>query len=483
MGERRALTERRFATMRGPMSRPPAKRAEIVGQTLERALDPLRSAWKSAALRRAAREAEQFVQPASEASSGRPGLAVSPNAVPFAHIPPIAGVELAVGRAGLYKHERNDVLLMRFAEGTACAGVFTRHAVGSAPVDWCKRHLEDAQGRDVRALVVNAGCANAFTGKPGADAARRVAQAAAKRIGCRQREVMLASTGVIGEVLPDAKITAKLPEISRALEPDGWAQAARAIMTTDTFPKGAYAEAEIDGAPVRIAGIAKGSGMIAPDMATLLAFVATDAAISPAALQALVRLYVHTTFNSVTVDGDRSTNDTLLLFATGQAANPRISRAGDARLADFRAKLEGVLLSLAQQIVRDGEGATKFVKITISGAASAASARKIARTIAESPLVKTAIAGEDANWGRIVAAVGRADEPVNRERISIRFGDFFAARDGRVADDYSEARMSAYMRRKELEISVDVGVGRGQAAMWTCDLTHGYISINGDYRS
>jgi glutamate N-acetyltransferase/amino-acid N-acetyltransferase len=459
-----------------------AKPAEIVGQTLERALDPLRSVWKSAALKRADRNARQF-NPAPAPPPGKPGLQRSPNAVPMPAMPPIAGVELAIGRAGLYKHERPDVLLMGFAEGTTCAGVFTRHGVGSAPVDWCKQHLEASGGVDIRALVVNAGCANSFTGRPGADAARRVASAVAKRFDCRQGQVMMASTGVIGELLPDAKITARLPEIARGLAGDAWADAARAIMTTDTFPKGATAEAQIDGETVRIAGVAKGSGMIAPDMATMLAFVATDAAIAPAALQALAKLYVHTTFNAVTVDGDRSTNDTLLLFATGQAGAPRISRAGDARLADFRAKLEGVLLDLAQQLVRDGEGATKFVKVTITGAASAASARKIARTVCESPLVKTAFAGEDANWGRIVMAVGRADEPINRERISVKFGELYAARDGRVSPDYSEAKMSAYMKARELEVAVDVGVGRGSAVMWTCDLTHGYISINGDYRS
>ena len=435
-------------------------------------------------MRRADRQARQFeIGAAPAAPAGKPGLKASPNAVPLPAMGQIAGVELAVGRAGLYKHERNDVLLMRFAEGTTCAGVFTRHGVGSAPVDWCKRRLEANGGRDIRGLVVNAGCANSFTGRPGADAARRVASAVAKSFGCRQGQVMMASTGVIGELLPDGKITARVPEIAKALAPHAWGDAARAIMTTDTFAKGAVAEAEIDGEKVRIAGVAKGSGMIAPDMATMLAFVATDAAISPAALQALVRLYVHTTFNAVTVDGDRSTNDTLLLFATGQAGAPRISRAGDARLTDFRAKLEGVLLALAQQLVRDGEGATKFVKVTITGAASAASARKIARTVCESPLVKTAFAGEDANWGRIVMAVGRADEPINRERLSVRFGELWAARDGRVASDYSEAKMSAYMRKKELEVAVDVGVGRASAVMWTCDLTHGYVSINGDYRS
>ncbi|MFI4966870.1 MAG: bifunctional glutamate N-acetyltransferase/amino-acid acetyltransferase ArgJ, partial [Caulobacterales bacterium] len=258
---------------------------------------------------------------------------------------------------------------------------------------------------------------------------------------------------------------------------------ARAIMTTDTFPKGAHAVADIDGAQVKISGICKGSGMIAPDMATMLAFVVTDAAISPAALQNLVSLYTRNTFNAVTVDGDRSTNDTLLLFATGQSGAPRISRAGDRRLADFRDKLEHVLMDLAQQLVRDGEGATKFIKITVTGAESHASARKIARTIAESPLVKTAFAGEDANWGRIVMAVGRADEPVDRDAMSVKFGDLVAAQDGLVSPTYDETAMSAYMKRAELEVSVDVGMGRGAASIWTCDLTKRYVEINGDYRS
>jgi len=293
----------------------------------------------------------------------------------------------------------------------------------------------------------------------------------------------MASTGVIGVLLDDAKITARLAEVETRLAEDNWTAAAQAIMTTDTFPKGAYAEAKIDGETVRIAGIAKGSGMIAPDMATMLAFVATDAAISPTALQTLASLYTRTTFNCVTVDGDRSTNDTLLLFATGQSEAPKISRAGDKRLADFREKLEGVLLDLALQLVRDGEGATKFVKINVTGAESPASARKIARTIAESPLVKTAFAGEDANWGRIVMAVGRADEPVNRDAISIKFGPLVAAQDGLVAPTYSEAKMSAYMKNQELEVSVDVGVGKGSAHIWTCDLTKQYVAINGDYRS
>jgi glutamate N-acetyltransferase/amino-acid N-acetyltransferase len=453
-----------------------------VGQTLERALDPLASVLKRAALQRADRENRQFSSPASTTPTKAQTL-ISPLAVPFPTIPPVAGVELAAGRAGLYKQVRDDVLLMRFAEGTACAGVFTNHGVGAAPVDWCKRHLEATGGEGVRGLVVNSGCANSFTGRLGADAARRVAAAAAKRLDCRQRDVMLASTGVIGVPLDDAKIIARLPELETRLGDDNWEAAAKAIMTTDTFPKGACATAHVDGVTVRIAGIAKGSGMIAPDMATMLAFVATDAAISPAALQTLVGLYTRSTFNCVTVDGDRSTNDTCLLFATGQSGAPRIGRAGDRRLADFREKLEQVMLNLALQLVRDGEGATKFVKVTVSGAETPASAKKIARTICESMLVKTAIGGEDANWGRIVMAAGRADEPMERERLSIRFGDLWAAQDGAVSPTYDEARMSAYMKRQELEITVDVGVGRASAVMWTCDLTKRYIEINGDYRS
>ncbi len=451
------------------------------GQSLEWALDPIASALKKAAKRLSSTSKTTVMATAP----GKPGLLVSPLAVPFPKITPVGGVEIAIGRAGYYKHERDDVLIMRFAEGTSCAGVFTRHAIGSAPVDWCKKQLEASDGEDVRALVVNAGCANAFTGKPGADAARRVASAVAKRLDIRQRDVMLASTGVIGVVLDDAKLTVRLPELEADL--DGaqrtWADAAQAIMTTDTFPKGASAVAEIDGVPVHIAGITKGSGMIAPDMATMLAFIATDATIAPAALQTLVSLYTRTTFNGVTVDGDTSTNDTCLLFATGAAGAPKISRAGDRRLADFRDKLEQVMLDLALQLVRDGEGASKFVKITVSGARSPASARKIAKTVAESPLVKTAFAGEDANWGRIVMAVGRADEPVSRERLAIRFGPLVAAIDGAVSPSYDEEAMSAYMKNAELEVSVDVGVGRSTATVWTCDLTKRYIEINGDYRS
>ena len=456
-----------------------ARPAEIVGHAMQHALDPLTSAIKRATTKRPAKAAE----PAPTTAPGKPGLAVSPLAVPFPKMPPIAGVQIGIGRAGFYKHERPDLLIMRFARGTSCGGVFTRHGVGSAPVDWCKKQLESSGGEGVQALVVNAGCANSFTGKPGADAARRVAGAIAKRFDCRQRDVMMGSTGVIGVLLDDGKITSKLAEIDHRMADDAWADAASAIMTTDTFAKGATATAKIDGKAVRINGIAKGSGMIAPDMATMLAFVATDAAIAPKALQTLVSLYTRNTFNAVTVDGDRSTNDTLLLFATGASNAPRISRAGDHRLADFREKLEALLLDLALQLVRDGEGATKFVRINVTGAESAASARKIARTVAESPLVKTAFAGEDANWGRIVMAVGRADEPIDRDRVKVMFGPLVAAQDGLVSPSYSEAKMSAYMKKQELEVGIDVGVGRGSATMWTCDLTKQYVAINGDYRS
>jgi len=413
---------------------------------------------------------------------GKPDLKVSPLAKPFPALPAVDGVAIGVGRAGFYKHQRMDLLIMRFAEGTTAAGVFTRHAVGSAPVDWCRAALAATGGR-ARALVVNAGCANAFTGAAGAGAVNAVMEAVSSELGCATEDVLMASTGVIGVVLPYGRILNVLQDVLIAVKEDAWAAAAAAMMTTDTFAKGAVEEAVLGGRVVKIVGVCKGSGMIAPDMATMLAFLATDAALAPEVLQTLLAAGVKDTMNAVTVDGDRSTNDTCLLFATGRAGNPRVTEADDPDLADFRRALGAVLLNLAQLLVRDGEGASKFVKVMVTGAQSPASARKIARTICESPLVKTAIAGEDANWGRIVMAVGRADEPVDRERLSIRFGDLWAAKDGRPAGDYSEAAMSAYMKRAELEIAVDVGVGAGEAVMWTCDLTHGYIAINGDYRS
>jgi glutamate N-acetyltransferase / amino-acid N-acetyltransferase len=413
---------------------------------------------------------------------GKPGLAVSPLAVPFPEMGVVEGVEIATASAGLYKHHRADVALFRFHEGTACAGVFTRNAVCAAPVDACRAALA-ATGGEGRALLVNAGCANAFTGEAGAQAVARVAEALSAELGCRTEAVLTASTGVIGVVLPYGKLLDRMSELTTTLKPDGWGEAARAIMTTDTFPKGAVASALVDGVPVKIAGVAKGSGMIAPDMATMLGFVVTDANLTPAVIQALLAEGVRDTFNAVTVDGDTSTNDTLLLFATGRSGAPQISDAADPRLADTRRALHEVLLSLAQQLIRDGEGARKFVRVEVEGATTDASARRIARTICESPLVKTAFAGEDANWGRIVAAAGRAGEPIETGRLAVRFGPLVAARDGAVSPDYDEAAMSAYMKHPELEIGVQVGVGPGRAVMWTCDLTHGYVSINGDYRS
>lgn len=455
------------------MSKTPTDAAKAA---IEKALDPLTSALKPLARR--------ATDKTPAATPGKPGLEISPLAVPFPKIPPIGGVEMATARAGFYKHERPDLVVFQFAKGTTCAGVFTRHKVGSAPVDWCKRHLDaEHGGSDVRALVVNAGCANAFTGKAGADAARRTASEVAKRFGCRQRDVMLASTGVIGVVLDDRKIAARLHDVDAGLNADNWAAAGQAIMTTDTFPKGSYAECRIDGVKVRIAGIAKGSGMIAPDMATMLAFIVTDAAIAPPVLRALLNVHVRTTFNSVTVDGDTSTNDTCLLFATGASGAPRIGRVGDRRLKDFSAALDKVMLDLAHQLVRDGEGATKFVKVTVDGAASPASARKLAKSIADSPLIKTALAGEDANWGRVVMAVGKTEEPVDRDRLAIKFGPHVAAVDGAPSPHYDEAKMSAYMKRAEIDITVDVASGRASATVWTCDLTKRYVEINGDYRS
>ncbi len=420
---------------------------------------------------------------AMQTAPGKPGLKVSPLATPLPHVGEIGGVSLATARAGFYKHERPDVMLMRFPKDTACAGVFTKHEVGSSPVDWDKAALE-ATGGLARALVCNAGCANSFTGEAGARAVRAVTEAVSAEIGCREEEVMVASTGVIGVLLQAGKILNVLPELNAKLDPAAWPAAAGAIMTTDTFPKAAVREfAWGEGRTARIAGIAKGSGMIAPNMATMLAFAATDAPVAPAALQAVLDAATPHTWNAVTVDGDRSTNDTCLLFATGAAGGEPLLHPDDARLPAFRQAVEAVMLELAQALVRDGEGATKFVRVEITGAVSDASAARIARQVCESPLVKTALAGEDANWGRIAMAVGSADEPVDRTRLSIRFGPLWAARDGAVSPDYDEAAMSAYMKRAELEIAADVGAGPGRHVMWTCDLTKEYVAINGDYRS
>ena len=398
----------------------------------------------------------------------------------FPELPAIAGVRLAARACGLRYRGRKDVALFDFAPGTSVAGVFTRSKTASAPVEWCRQAL--AGGR-ARALLVNAGNANAFTGRAGEDSVARSIEALRGLIGCRKREVFVASTGVIGETLPDEKLIGCLDGLKADLGDEDWPGAAAAIMTTDTFPKGATRRVRIGGAEVTVSGIAKGSGMIAPDMATMLAFVFTDAKLPASVLQPLLARGNERSFNAITVDGDTSTSDTLLLFATGQARHPRIATANDPRLRDFRAALEAVLLDLAQQVVRDGEGAQKLVAITVSGATSAKAARRIGLAIGNSPLVKTAIAGEDANWGRIVMAVGKSGERVDRDRLSIAIGGVEIAREGQAVTGYDEAPVARHMKGREVEIAVDVGLGRGRSTVWTCDLTHGYIDINADYRS
>ncbi|MBB4286546.1 bifunctional glutamate N-acetyltransferase/amino-acid acetyltransferase ArgJ [Roseospira goensis] len=408
-------------------------------------------------------------------------LPVSPLA-PAARVAPVPvpGVRLATRACGVRYAARTDVLLALFDPGTTVAGVLTRSATRSAPVEWCARGL--AGGR-ARALVVNAGNANAFTGRRGIASVEAVTCAAAAVAGCAPDAVFIASTGTIGEFLPDARITGPLPEMAAAARPDAWGEAAQAIMTTDTFPKTATRASRIGDVPVTLSGIAKGSGMIAPDMATMLAFVATDAALPPAVLRALLGPAADASFNSITVDGDTSTSDTLLLFATGQADHAPVTDPDDPALAAFRADLNALLLDLAHQVVRDGEGATRFVEIRVSGAADAGAARRIGLAIGNSPLVKTAIAGADANWGRIVMAVGKAGERADRDRLAIRIGGVPVCADGLAVPDYDEAPVAAHMQGREILIEVDVGIGDGRATVWTCDLTHGYIDINADYRS
>ncbi|MCB1474164.1 MAG: bifunctional glutamate N-acetyltransferase/amino-acid acetyltransferase ArgJ [Rhodobiaceae bacterium] len=411
-------------------------------------------------------------------------IAVSPLAPKAFQDPgPVAGVRLAVAQAGIKYKGRTDLLVAVFDPGTTVAGVFTRSKCPSAPVDWCRQALG---GGSARALVVNSGNANAFTGMKGRETVTVTAKAAAKAVGCKPGEVFLASTGVIGEPLPPAKFTAVLDTVVAGAGSARPMDAARAIMTTDTFPKVLSRTAMLGGVEVTITGIAKGAGMIAPDMATMLSFIFTDAPVAANVLQGLLSRGVTGSFNAITVDSDTSTSDTVLVFATGAAEKrgaPRITETGDRRLAAFRKALFALLLDLSHQVVRDGEGARKFVSIAVTGAASAPSARRIALSIANSPLVKTAIAGEDANWGRVVMAVGKAGEPADRDRLAIRFGDILVAENGERVEGYSEEAASAYMRGENIEIGVDLGLGRGKAQVWTCDLTKEYVAINGDYRS
>jgi glutamate N-acetyltransferase/amino-acid N-acetyltransferase len=410
--------------------------------------------------------------------------AVSPLAPrKFANIPPLEGVRIATAQAGIKYRGRTDLLVMTFDSGTAAAGVFTRSKCPSAAVDFCR---ENISGGRARILVVNSGNANAFTGMKGRQATRVTAEAAAAACGCGTGEVFLASTGVIGEPLNAHAFAPLIAGMAGDARQDAWIEAARAIMTTDTFPKMATRRAKLGDGEVTINGIAKGAGMIAPDMATMLSFIATDAPVSPAVLQDIIGKGAVKSFNAITVDSDTSTSDTLLAFATGSAKSRGaavIDDPKDPRLSEFRRAFNRILKDLALQIVRDGEGARKLVEICVTGAKSSRSAKRIAMAIANSPLVKTAIAGEDANWGRVVMAVGKAGEPADRDRLAIRFGGIQVARDGERDETYSEDVVSAYMKNDEIKLDVDIGVGRGKATVWTCDLTKEYVAINGDYRS
>lgn len=407
--------------------------------------------------------------------------AVSPLAPErFPALAPIAGVRLAAFACGIRYTGRDDLMVAELAPDSAIAGVFTRSLTAGEPVVWCRECLP---GGKVRGIVVNSGNSNVFTGRAGKEVVGTTAARVAQLFGCDPKEVFISSTGVIGEPPPADKIIRALPQIVPLLSSNGWEAAARAILTTDTFPKGATATATIDGVEVRLNGFAKGSGMIAPDMATMLAYVFTDAALPPAVLQPLLAATTDRSFNSITVDGDTSTSDTVLLCATQQAPHRPVASPADRRLGEFRRALDAVMVDLAQQIVRDGEGAQKFVTIEVTGAATARAARRIGLTIGNSPLVKTALSAGDPNWGRIVMAVGRAGEKIDRDRISISIGGIEIASAGSPVPGYDEAPVAAYMKGREITIAVDIGIGRGKATVWTCDLTHGYIDINASYRS
>jgi glutamate N-acetyltransferase/amino-acid N-acetyltransferase len=409
---------------------------------------------------------------------------LAPTDVP--EMPAIAGVKLATAAAGIRYKGRTDVLLAVMDEGTTVAGVFTKSKCPSAPVEWCRARLKRGKSKGVvaRALVVNSGNANAFTGKTGRQATTLTASIAATAVGCQPGDIFLASTGVIGEPLDAGKFNGVLGTLALSAAPDGWMAAARAIMTTDTFPKVATATVKLGKAEVSINGMAKGAGMIAPDMATMLAFVFTDAPIAAGVLQSLLKSGVEDTFNAVTIDGDTSTSDTLLAFATGAAKDaPKISRASDPRLKAFTKAFNAVLANLSEQVARDGEGARKLVEIIVEGATSKRSARRIAMSVANSPLVKTAIAGEDANWGRVVMAVGKAGEPANRDKLSIWFNGIRVARNGARDPSYDEAEVSAAMKNPTIQIRIALGLGKGRDRVLTCDLTKEYVAINSDYRS
>ncbi len=400
----------------------------------------------------------------------------------YPDIPSIDGVRFATAQAGIRYQNRQDVFLALLDEGTTVAGVFTRSKCPSATVDWCRTHLTQAHG--ARALLVNSGNANAFTGQKGVESVQLSADIVAKAIGCTPEQVFLASTGVIGEPLDARKFAPVMDGLVRDAKAGNWLDAAKAIMTTDTFPKVAMRQVTLDGQLITLAGIAKGAGMIAPDMATMLSFIFTDAAIDTAVLQNLISKGADKSFNCMSVDGDTSTSDTLIAFATGKAsAVAPITSLQDPRLKSLRRAMDSLLIELAQMVAKDGEGARKFVTIDVEGAASARAAKKIAFSIANCPLVKTAIAGEDANWGRVVMAVGKAGEKAERDKLEIRFGSQVLAQKGERVASYDEAIVSEYMRGQNIVITVNLHLGRGKARVWTCDLTKEYVAINGDYRS
>ena len=406
--------------------------------------------------------------------------AVSPLSRPLPDLATVSGVRLSAVAAGIRYQGRTDLMLAEFTPGTIVAGVFTKNACPGAPIQWCKTAVTTPYAR---ALLVNSGNANVFTGQAGVETVEACAEAVGKLLHCLPQDVFLASTGVIGEKLPQDRIINALPAAEAALADANWEEAARAIMTTDTFPKAARRDVHIGKTPVRIQGIAKGSGMIAPDMATMLAYVMTDAKLPQNVLQSLLSSGVGPSFNSITVDSDTSTSDMLLAFATGAADNEPVTGVHDPELAEFTLAFNDLLLELALLVIRDGEGATKQIRVAVTGATSNISAHKVALSVANSPLVKTAIAGEDANWGRVVMAVGKSGEPADRDTLSVGVGGTWIARNGTVVEGYDETPVVAHMRGQEIEIAVDLGLGEGEARVWTCDLTHGYIDINGAYRS
>lgn len=454
------------------------------GASLHAALDPLSSLLKGAGLRRSAPTEAETASPAPKPKTKKKSVprrtasATAGLAVDFPAMPAIKGLRLATMGAGIKYQNRRDLLVATMDPGTQVAGIFTQSKMPSAPVEWCRKVL-DHDKPEARVLVVHAGNANAFTGKAGEDAAKDIAASAAKTANCRQRDIFIAGTGTIGEALPTRKVTSKLSALIRGGSARPWHSAARSIMTNDTFPKGATRTAMIDGVPVTLNGIAKGSAMVAPDMATALAFIFTDAAIPSEILQALLLIGARDSFNMISVDGETSPADTVLAFATGKAVlETPITRVADRRLLDFRRKLYSLMEELALQIVRDGDGAQKLIRVGVAGAASAAAARTIAQAVATSPLVKTAIGGGHPDWGRIVVAVGKSGEAANRDKLAIRINGLPVAAGGEVDSAFSAAKVTESLKQTEVSLEIDVGVGRGSSTIWTCDLTERYITLN-----